>query len=670
MSAVGGGGDPLEIPGGPKGGSEAARRDRVRRNLAGRALVALRSLLRPEASAGTDAAAVAGGLAGLAASLLGGDGGILRPDANCAPKPQPPAPNPQRPPAELFPCFRDWFWAATAAGGDRVAWEVSAALLSLSCRLGFGFRGDRADDPSLAAVVLSVEPGAFRDLAVGESARGRKVRDCLVDQLGGDGARPVFFGQLSRLARALSAEGDGAALIAARDAIAGREVFLLTNVIFLSTRDDDLRSVAPALVQVLRHVLLRRTDVSNLAALAAKGDDVAAMVLRPSAKEVSDMMDLTNDDGDDSSSVDSDNEEMEDPPPVGRRATTASVVSSPSFRRAQSSGRLTRQQLQTVPKLNRLYQMGIVNVRRETSTAVSSSGCVVALVDLAVQIGGGGGSGSGDSVVIRLGEALFNGGGGAIGPGLGDPLSLVEAQLSYVAVLSDLLRFCASSQPHGHGVSVRSLLGRLVFRPRLLISIWTIYVAMAARAGEGDDPRRDGTLASFCEVFAHHLTAVDDEEFLGRYGGGGGSAAEGTDGQIIASVDVVSALRSALYDLYWSRPVLASDASSMPSSSSQGGSIGEAVTRSTDRVRLLLSGTKLWNSLYERWCRLYHTNPFCPENTWWFPKMVTSERDEQGAIIGASSAAAATSHQDEDMDDDDSADFPIDADGHSDGGGA
>jgi len=107
----------------------------------------------------------------------------------------------------------------------------------------------------------------------------------------------------------------------------------------------------------------------------------------------------------------------------------------------------------------------------------------------------------------------------------------------------------------------------------------------------------------FCaDLFSHRLLALDDEEFLATYsdwrsvGGGEGRSK-------IRTEDVVVAMRDILYDLYWSRPVTAEDI--IVPSSTLGERVDGKVTLveeelNCQRGRLLLSGTKLRNTLYER----------------------------------------------------------------------
>jgi len=139
------------------------------------------------------------------------------------------------------------------------------------------------------------------------------------------------------------------------------------------------------------------------------------------------------------------------------------------------------------------------------------------------------------------------------------------------------------------------------------------------------------TLSVFCDIFAHHLIGVSDAEFLEQYTFSSGSTV------VVSAEHVIARLRDVLYDLYWTQPVLSSHF--------------RVVLLCTNvpalKARLLLSGTKVWNSLYERWCRLVRQSPFCDESTWWFPRLAA--RDDDGAVI---SSREASDPMDEDDDDD------------------
>jgi ubiquitin-protein ligase E3 C len=114
----------------------------------------------------------------------------------------------------------------------------------------------------------------------------------------------------------------------------------------------------------------------------------------------------------------------------------------------------------------------------------------------------------------------------------------------------------------------------------------------------------------------------------------------------ITASDVVSFYRDILYEVYWTKPVLADD-----------------VEMTNPRGRLILSGTKLWNILYERWNRLQQV--FCDEENWWFPHLSSIGHDR--AVVTISERIEDDDNDDAgsdaDSDDDDESDDEMAVDG-------
>jgi len=145
--------------------------------------------------------------------------------------------------------------------------------------------------------------------------------------------------------------------------------------------------------------------------------------------------------------------------------------------------------------------------------------------------------------------------------------------------------------------------------------------------------------SSFCDTYAHTLLAVDDDDFLKRYYQSDDSKASGQNNKVMNAKDIVLVLKTILNDLYWVRPVLASDITNVQSDSDS--------ALCFQRARLLLAGTKLFNSLHERWCRLYRVVQFCSEDCWWFPQLASRGQHDNNPII----SAQETTLQNDDMDD-------------------
>jgi ubiquitin-protein ligase E3 C len=136
------------------------------------------------------------------------------------------------------------------------------------------------------------------------------------------------------------------------------------------------------------------------------------------------------------------------------------------------------------------------------------------------------------------------------------------------------------------------------------------------------------SMSLFSDLFAHHLIAVNDEQFVNSYTKLR-SATTGNDEQVILVDDVIVHMRTVLNELFWTKPVCASDLKVIVSSGLshflRSTSINPLIAPSNEsctppiRARLLLTGTKLYNALYERWCRLVTYANFCDESIWWFP---------------------------------------------------
>ncbi len=162
----------------------------------------------------------------------------------------------------------------------------------------------------------------------------------------------------------------------------------------------------------------------------------------------------------------------------------------------------------------------------------------------------------------------------------------------YVETLGSLLQ--ASSNMRS--MSKFTPLSPLAFNPTILGALWN-----RIRKGQ-----RGLLLSIFSDLFSHYLLALSDDDFV-KYHCSNESSTN-FDNRINAK-DIVVCYGQALHELYWTKPVVCSE-----------------IQMDDIRGRLLLSGTKLWNSLYERWNRLVNIS-FCEESTWWFPYMGSREGD-------------------------------------------
>lgn len=136
------------------------------------------------------------------------------------------------------------------------------------------------------------------------------------------------------------------------------------------------------------------------------------------------------------------------------------------------------------------------------------------------------------------------------------------------------------------------------------------------------------SLVVFCDLFSHYLVALSDLEFVRLHA---------DHANELQASDIVNHLRNVLFDVYWSKPVLTSE-----------------ICPANPRARILLSGTKLWNSLYERWNRLVRS-PFCDESTWWFPHLASKDGD-RAVLSSREQQQEAEQDDDYSMDENDGSD--------------
>ena len=237
----------------------------------------------------------------------------------------------------------------------------------------------------------------------------------------------------------------------------------------------------------------------------------------------------------------------------------------------QRSAPWTKQDIQTIPKLDRLYRNQIISTHQLHQQQQQQQQLSQTMeLDLLVQ---------------QLTQ-----------PSLWVSVLATEEPKTKVVVirlLASLLRTCSGYQTSSTTIP---FLSHLALDHTCLRHLWSHLQT---------NNMHDDTAAMivFCDVLAHHLISLSDSLFLSSFT----TWSRHSTNHILIK-DVIVKLRMILHDLYWQRPVLAND-----------------ITLNNYNARLLLSGTKLWNSLYERWCRLVRVAPFCPESMWWFPKLISRE---------------------------------------------
>jgi ubiquitin-protein ligase E3 C len=165
---------------------------------------------------------------------------------------------------------------------------------------------------------------------------------------------------------------------------------------------------------------------------------------------------------------------------------------------------------------------------------------------------------------------------------------------------------------HTRTTATSPLLTKLAFDASFLPALWR-------HISSSTSPNLT-TLTVLSNVLAQTLMVIKDDEFMATYG---------SETAAVPAAAVATTLRQALYHVYWVQPVAT-----------------EQVLQHTTEARFLLAGTKCWNALYQRWCRLVRRTSFATEDIWWFPSIsVNTTRVQVGG----------PSPMDEDDSDDDDA---------------
>ena len=347
------------------------------------------------------------------------------------------------------------------------------------------------------------------------------------------------------------------------------------------------------LLQLLESLLSKQSHGTILTSLKIRGENVRSMVLEGKMEDVNNEMAVDDDD---------DMMEGDDPPPPAHNKRHRKTTTTDS--------RLTRQQVQTLPRLNQLYQDDLQRLRKETLEYLQGQDLTFRTnaVELAEHLGN---------------AALWQQWGTAV---LGQESS--ASRRAYLRLLGRLLQGCS-----GFKTSTTSpFLSQLAYSKTFLEALWRQTLVVLVNGTE-DEELTVLCTTIFCDVFAHHLIALSDKDFLQFY-------TTANSNPTILAEHVVGNLKGVLHDLYWNKPVVASDVH-----------VSQEVH--CLRARLLLSATKVWNSLYERWSRLVHQAPFCDDSTWWFPRLVS--RDDDTAVIGSRENPVG-GHDEDAMDVDDSDD--------------
>lgn len=267
-------------------------------------------------------------------------------------------------------------------------------------------------------------------------------------------------------------------------------------------------------------------------------------------------------------------------------STTGTVVAAqqPQQRRSSSS-LITKRELQTISKLNRLCQHEwsrqrqtvLQQLQNQTQQQQQQRQEAYEEVQLALLLGC-------PKLWVRWGVELF-------APSSFDDnynnnnttaSSMEASRHSYVYLLGLIFQWAGpSAWKATPTLSSLSLLTQLAFHPVVLPGLWRYFQqklpvanhshhdhysnndAKKKRNAIYSDPHYVTVLSLFCDLFGHSLLAIRDKAFLERYTNTTANALIGTTVKtsppLILAEDVIATLRDVLYDLYWTKPVRVTD---------------------------------------------------------------------------------------------------------------
>lgn len=361
------------------------------------------------------------------------------------------------------------------------------------------------------------------------------------------------------------------------------------------------------------------------------------------------------------------------------------------------SSNLTKYDLQTVTKLDRIYTKDVQYCIQVTDTILfrdnNNLSTKQMMIEVASEI-------ANPDLIIQWGRTLLDNDRRSSKSqqqqSKGTKKSIQSPQVrAYLSIVAILLQFTTGLKARQHYTS--PMITKLAFTQDYTILLWKYIVDTYQNLAAGDNKARTSSttaigfttnggsntignqqqqsyryhysdylaLSIFCDLFAHILIVMKDNVFIRKYTGH--ESIINDDDNIdnrqipIVAKDVIAHVRDILHELYWTKPVQVCDfhcilpftTTAITSASSI-----HFVDPWTDaaRARTLLSGTKLWNVLYERWNRLVFfqqphylididTNQqeqhskhdqklkvsnvkqrhiMCEENQWWFPVMTSA----------------------------------------------
>jgi ubiquitin-protein ligase E3 C len=373
----------------------------------------------------------------------------------------------------------------------------------------------------------------------------------------------------------------------------GYELFLLDNTLDLiwntttTTSKTNRNEISKLIIFFIHFALQHHPELTYLSSwLALHNDNNTIMEYFSSDDDDTKMIENQGEDDADaqSDSSSSDNEQQQTANATGQRITSTAAT-APS-----------RAEFSTVKSLDSYYKRYLSKQRSNIITSGGCSGMEQRLLKKLSYILGHG------DLVAELGAQMFT-----------SAPSETATSANYSMVLYNIL-----SDSSGVRTNSSPLLTKLAFHchPSSIIvtGLWNLIYNNKSRGNS----HYYKVASVFCDVFSHALLPVDDDEFADV-------------SSYISIPEVVQFLNQELFEVYWVHPVLLTP------------SFNDEVD--DGRFRFLLSGTKLFNSLHERWCRQNASAKFCTEESWCW-KFTVSAND-------AAASVNITEYNNEYMDEDD-----------------
>ena len=407
--------------------------------------------------------------------------------------------------------------------------------------------------------------------------------------------------------------------------ITSREHILLDQILsYAESSPQNQYILTHSMPVIIQYALRQQQELAVLASFAAQGDEILNYVNNSFDSAAAGTLASAATSYDEDSESESEGEQLQ----------------QKLYEQQQQSnypGRQSRVDLQTVTKLDILYQTQLLQRKKCAIGKLQSNSSKMLRFVLATKIGGG-------TLLQQLGDTIFSSvAKEEVFHGLLSQSSAFsmhkQAQESYISSLATIISVCSGLKAGRNASS--PLLAKLAFHEPFLNglediakrkeSIITSSLLTSTSLSEAHLISLTAAyeaFSTFCDVSAHWNLAVDDDIFLQKYHDPHpvGITAPSTR---YSAKELVVTLKTILNDLYWARPVISSDICSpqQPQHNEADASFR------FQRARLLLSGTKLWNCLYDRWCRLYRTVTFCEEEAWWFPQLASRGQHDDNPII-------------------------------------